>query len=127
MIVVVGVGADGMAGLAPASRAELGTLACARMGWAVQHTEVISLVTADAAIAVRRGGSSVVLSRDASSPAALARLLAGTGRGDSQLTVLEQLGGPRERRRAATAAQWAADPAARYRRPQCDRRAVPAR
>ena len=50
------------------------------------------------------------MSRDATSPAALARLLADTGRGDSEITVLEQLGGPAERRRSATAREWAARP-----------------
>jgi precorrin-6Y C5,15-methyltransferase (decarboxylating) len=85
-------------------------LACARLGWAVQDTEVISLMTAGPDSAVRRGGQAVVLCRDGSSPAALARLLAGGGRGDSELTVLEQLGGPAERRRDATAREWAANP-----------------
>jgi precorrin-6B C5,15-methyltransferase / cobalt-precorrin-6B C5,C15-methyltransferase len=41
---------------------------------------------------------------------ALARLLAETGRGDSELTVLEQLGGPAERRRTSTAKEWATRP-----------------
>jgi precorrin-6Y C5,15-methyltransferase (decarboxylating) len=40
----------------------------------------------------------------------LARLLTDTGRGDSEITVLEQLGGPAERRRDATAREWAANP-----------------
>ncbi len=44
------------------------TLACARMGWNVQDTEVISLVTAPVHTAVRRGGQAVVLSRDGSTP-----------------------------------------------------------
>ena len=44
------------------------TLACARLGWSVQDTEVISLVTAEPHTAVRRGGRAVVLSRDASTP-----------------------------------------------------------
>ncbi|MGK2853218.1 MAG: precorrin-6y C5,15-methyltransferase (decarboxylating) subunit CbiE [Microbacteriaceae bacterium] len=83
------------------------TLACARMGWTVQDTEVISLVTAPAHTAVRRGGRAVVLSRDSASPATLAALLVHTGRGDSELTVLEQLGGPGERRRSAVARDWA--------------------
>jgi precorrin-6B C5,15-methyltransferase / cobalt-precorrin-6B C5,C15-methyltransferase len=86
------------------------TLACARLGWSVQDTEVISLVTADPPTAVRRGGQSVVLSRDATSPTVLAGLLTETGRGASDFVVLEHLGGPGERRRATTAAQWAADP-----------------
>ena len=86
------------------------TLACARIGWDVQDTEVISLVTAAPHTAVRRGGQAIVLSRDGSGPATLARLLADTGRGESELTVLEQLGGPGERRRSGTARDWAARP-----------------
>ena len=86
------------------------TLACTRLGWAVQDTEVISLMTGEPHTAVRRGGQAVVLCRDGAGPAALARLLADGGRGDSELTVLEQLGGPAERRRGATAREWAADP-----------------
>ncbi|MCP2621480.1 precorrin-6y C5,15-methyltransferase (decarboxylating) subunit CbiE [Mycolicibacterium smegmatis] len=87
------------------------TLACARMGWTVPDTEVISLVTAPPHTAVRRGGRAVVLSRDASTPTDLARLLTESGRGDSGFTVLEQLGGPGERRRDGTAADWSAAPA----------------
>jgi len=86
------------------------TLACARVGWPVQDTEIISLVNADPHTAVRRGGQAVVLSRDGSTPAALARLLTDAGRGDSELTILEQLGGPGELRCSATAREWAARP-----------------
>jgi precorrin-6Y C5,15-methyltransferase (decarboxylating) len=86
------------------------TLACSRVGWAVQDTEVISLVTAEPQAAVRQGGQAVVMSRDGSTPAELARLLTDTGRGDSEITVLEQLGGPAERRRSARAREWAARP-----------------
>jgi precorrin-6B C5,15-methyltransferase / cobalt-precorrin-6B C5,C15-methyltransferase len=86
------------------------TLACSRVGWAVQDTEIISLVTAEPHTAVRRGGQAVVMSRDGASPATLARLLTEHERGDSEITVLEQLGGPAERRRSATAREWAARP-----------------
>jgi len=86
------------------------TLACSRVGWSVQDTEVISLVNAEPHTAVRRGGQAIVLSRDATSPAVLAKLLTETGRGESELTVLEQLGGPRELRRSATAREWATRP-----------------
>jgi precorrin-6B C5,15-methyltransferase / cobalt-precorrin-6B C5,C15-methyltransferase len=85
------------------------TLACARMGWNVHDTEVISLVTAQPSAAVRRGGQAIVLSSDRSTPKALAVLLNAHGRGDSEISVLEQLGGPAERRRDATARQWADD------------------
>src|SRR6185312_13336953 len=63
------------------------TLACARMGWNVHDTEVISLVTAPPHTAVRRGGQAIVLSRDRSTPKALAVQLVSHGRGDSNFTV----------------------------------------
>lgn len=83
------------------------TLACARMGWNVHDTEVISLVTAEPSTALRRGGRSVVLSQNRATPKALAVLLNAHGRGDSEFAVLEQLGGSNERRRDGTARQWA--------------------
>ena len=79
------------------------TLACARMGWAVQDTEVISLMTERPHTAVRRGGRAIVLCRDGADPVIIARLLTESGRGDSELSVLEQLGGPGERHREGTA------------------------
>ncbi len=85
-------------------------LACARMGWAVSDTEIISLVTAPVHTAIRRGGRAVVLCRGASTPAELAALLAETGRGASDFTVLEQLGGPGERIRSGPAEAWSAGP-----------------
>jgi precorrin-6Y C5,15-methyltransferase (decarboxylating) len=86
------------------------TLACARLAWAVQDTEVISLMTKPMQTAVRRGGRSIVLTRDGAGPAALARMLADSGRGDSEFNVLEQLGGPGERCRTSTARDWADEP-----------------
>jgi precorrin-6B C5,15-methyltransferase / cobalt-precorrin-6B C5,C15-methyltransferase len=84
------------------------TLACARMGWNVHDTEVISLVTGRPThTAVRRGGQAIVLSKNRSTPQALAALLDTHGRGESEVSVLEQLGGPAERRRDGTAHQWA--------------------
>ncbi|KAA1248687.1 precorrin-6y C5,15-methyltransferase (decarboxylating) subunit CbiE [Mycobacterium simiae] len=82
-------------------------LACARMGWNLQHTEVISLVTAPPHTAVRRGGQAIVLSKDRTTPKAVAVLLNTHGRGDSEFSVLEQLGGPEERRLDGTAKRWA--------------------
>ena len=88
------------------------TLACTRLGWAVQDTDVISLMTKKMHTAVRRGGRAIVLTRDGAGPAALARMLAESGRGDSEFTVLEQLGGPAEKVRTSTAREWADEPAA---------------
>ena len=86
------------------------TLACARLGWSVQDTEVISLMLAEPSVAVRRGGRSIVLCRNGSDPAKLATALADVGLGDSQMTVLEQLGGPAEHRRDGTAQAWVGAP-----------------
>jgi precorrin-6Y C5,15-methyltransferase (decarboxylating) len=85
-------------------------LACARMGWAAHDTEVISLVTAPVHTAVRRAGRAVVLSRDAATPAELATALTETGRGASEFTVCENLGGTRERISTRAADAWAAAP-----------------
>lgn len=85
------------------------TLACARMGWNVHDTEVISLVTARPHTAVRRGGQAIVLSNGRTTPKALAMLLNAQGRGDSEFSVLERLGGPTEHRRDGTAREWATE------------------
>ena len=106
------------------------TLACARLGWAVQDTEVISLVTADPHTAVRRGGQAVVLSSDRSTPKTLAVMLNAYGRGDSEFSVLEQLGGPKERRRRRHRPRLGYRCPRRRRRPQRPERhcsALPAR
>ncbi|MGY0232321.1 precorrin-6y C5,15-methyltransferase (decarboxylating) subunit CbiE [Longispora urticae] len=80
-------------------------LACARMGWAVQDTPVYSVVGRPVE-AVQPGGRFLVLSADGRSPAAVAEFLTSHGYGDSRLTVLEQLGGPVERRLTGTAESW---------------------
>ena len=75
-------------------------LACARLGWPEHETEVVSLVARppEAALAaLRPGGRVVLLCRDGQTPGQVAGLLAEHGWGDSELTVLERLGGPAER------------------------------
>ena len=74
-------------------------LACARLGWPGQETEVISLVSQppEAALAALAPGARLILlCRDGGTPAAVARLLTAAGWGASELTVLERLGGPDE-------------------------------
>ena len=86
------------------------SLAAARLGWALQETETISL-HGRAIEAIRPllhpGARILALTSDGGSPAALARLLAGDGFGGSRLTVLEALGGPEERVRTGAAADFA--------------------
>jgi precorrin-6B C5,15-methyltransferase / cobalt-precorrin-6B C5,C15-methyltransferase len=75
-------------------------LACARLGWPQQDTTVVSVVSQrpEAALAAMQPGARlIVLCRDRQTPPAVARMLTDRGWGASELTVLEQLGGPAER------------------------------
>jgi precorrin-6B C5,15-methyltransferase / cobalt-precorrin-6B C5,C15-methyltransferase len=88
------------------------SLAAARLGWALPETTLVSL-HAHALDLVRPhlqpGARLLALTSDGAGPAALARLLTQIGFGASRLTVLEALGGPRERARATTAARFDLD------------------
>ncbi|MFG2818155.1 precorrin-6y C5,15-methyltransferase (decarboxylating) subunit CbiE [Kitasatospora sp. NPDC048365] len=83
--------------------------ACARLGWPVEETEVVSLVGRPPETlngALYPGRRLLVLSADAAGPAAVAALLAARGFGPSRLRVLEQLGGEAEDVREGTAGAW---------------------
>lgn len=89
------------------------SFACARLGWAVDDVEVISAVGRPLARVLRAlapGRSLLVLSSGADTPAEIAELLVAAGWGSSALTVLEQLGGPAERRVDGIADGWAHPP-----------------
>ncbi|MDV6261762.1 precorrin-6y C5,15-methyltransferase (decarboxylating) subunit CbiE [Rhodococcoides yunnanense] len=76
------------------------SLACARLGWALQDTPTVSLVNTPIETLLpdlADGRRVIVLSRGSSTPGEVARMLSGNGFGDSAMTVLEQLGGPAER------------------------------
>lgn len=113
-----GIGAT-LAGLLGADALEVhphpssASLACARLGWALHRTPVVSLVDRPAGSVlahVAPGAEVLVLSRDASTPAALAAVLRDAGWGPSTLTVLEQLGGTAERRVEGRADAWSHGP-----------------
>jgi len=83
------------------------SLAAARLGWALPETTQLSLHGRALDLVrphLQPGAPVLALTSDGEGPAALARLLADTGFGTSRMTVLEALGGPRERLRATTAA-----------------------
>ncbi|MBF6354010.1 precorrin-6y C5,15-methyltransferase (decarboxylating) subunit CbiE [Nocardia higoensis] len=87
------------------------SLACARLGWALADTPVVSVVgrpLAGVLPELTDGRRVLVLSADETTPVALAQLLCANGLEGSRLTVLEQLGGPSERIGTATAAELAA-------------------
>jgi precorrin-6Y C5,15-methyltransferase (decarboxylating) len=85
------------------------SLAAARLGWALAETALIAL-NGRALDLIRPqlqpGARILALTADGATPAALARLLVEAGFGGSRLTVLEALGGARERIRIATAERF---------------------
>lgn len=86
------------------------SLAAARLGWPLQDTDVVSLHGRDLHAVVRYlqpGRRVLALSWDQRTPALLASLLCERGFGASRLSVLEQLGAPRERVRASRADAFA--------------------
>lgn len=92
------------------------SLACSRMGWAMQDAVEVSAHAFPLESIGRHlfpGARLVVLSRDGDTPAGLAAYLTERGFGPSRLTVFEAMGGARERRIEGAAAGWAhpaADP-----------------
>ncbi|WP_216902697.1 precorrin-6y C5,15-methyltransferase (decarboxylating) subunit CbiE [Nocardia alni] len=88
-------------------------LACARLGWGLAETPVVSAVgrpveTILPELADRR--RILLLSADQRTPGELADLLSRNGFGRSVLTVAEQLGGPAERMESGTAHTWTRPP-----------------
>jgi len=86
------------------------TLARARLGWTAEQTETLSAVGRNPS-SLRRlltpGRRVLLLSEDEYTPAVVASLLNAAGYGPSTLTVLEELGGPGERRHDTTAVELA--------------------
>ncbi len=85
------------------------SLAAARLGWSLAHTALLSVHGRDLDLIrphLQPGTRLLVLTSDGDGPAALAQLLSRLGFGASRLTLLEALGGPRERVRATRAASF---------------------
>jgi precorrin-6Y C5,15-methyltransferase (decarboxylating) len=86
------------------------SLAAARLGWALQDVALVTLHGRPLEGIIRhlqRGARILALSWDGDTPANLARLLAARGLGSARITVLELLGGDRERIRSAPADAFA--------------------
>jgi len=86
------------------------SLAAARLGWSLPDTVLQSLHGRSLDLIrahLQPGARILVLTSGGDGPAALAELLAQSGFGQSRLTVLEALGGPRERVRSTMAAAFA--------------------
>lgn len=106
-----GIGAE-IARLVPADemrvfpQASAFSLACARLGWPLAETGCLTLhgrALTRIVPHLQPGARLLVLSWDETTPGAVATVLCERGFGQSRLTVLEAMGGPRERRRSAFA------------------------
>lgn len=85
------------------------SLACARLGWSLTAVETLSLCgrSPDFLSAVLVPNAKLlILSAGADTPQLVADLLTQLGYGDSQIVVLEHLGGERERAIAGIARSW---------------------
>lgn len=86
------------------------SLAAARMGWSLPETALVSLHGRSLDLIrphLHPGARVLVLTSDGDGPRALAALLNENGFGGTKLTVLEALGGPRERIRTTVASELA--------------------
>ena len=82
------------------------SLAAARLGWSLPQTALLSVHGRTLDLVrphLQPAARILALTSDGDGPSALARLLAESGFGASRVTVLEALGGSRERIRATTA------------------------
>ncbi|GAA1582618.1 precorrin-6y C5,15-methyltransferase (decarboxylating) subunit CbiE [Kribbella karoonensis] len=85
------------------------SLACARLGWPQDQVQVVSTVANPVDRLhphLQPNRRLLILSRTSQTPSEVAQLLVARGYGNSAFTVLEQLDGPAERIRTATAAEW---------------------
>ncbi|MEA2830580.1 MAG: precorrin-6B C5,15-methyltransferase / cobalt-precorrin-6B C5,C15-methyltransferase [Bradyrhizobium sp.] len=84
----------------------------ARLRWRLEETITLGLHARPVELLrphLRSGARLIVLVRDGAAAAQIAGYLDGVGFGPSRLTILEALGGPRERIRVATATGFALD------------------
>lgn len=85
------------------------SLACARLGWSLTDVETLSLCGRDLNLlhaVLYPEARLLILSADARTPAAVADCLTQAGFGQSQMAVLERMGGPQERIVRGVACDW---------------------
>jgi precorrin-6B C5,15-methyltransferase / cobalt-precorrin-6B C5,C15-methyltransferase len=85
------------------------SLACARLGWPRAEVACVTLHGRPLEFlqpAIQAGARILALSNDAETPAKVAAILTARGFGASRLSVLEHMGGPKERRVEGLAQDW---------------------
>jgi precorrin-6Y C5,15-methyltransferase (decarboxylating) len=91
------------------------SLVCARLGWPAHTTRLLTLHGRPLALLephLQPGARLILLSEDAATPALVAARLSERGFGPSAMSVLERMGGARERRIDGRADEWAHPPGA---------------
>ncbi|WGV28850.1 precorrin-6y C5,15-methyltransferase (decarboxylating) subunit CbiE [Halotia branconii] len=85
------------------------SLACARLGWSLTEVETLSLCGRPPSLLqsyIYPQAKLLILSEGKNTPAIVAEILTKRGYGDSEITVLERIGGIEERIVTGTAASW---------------------
>lgn len=85
------------------------SLACARLGWSLTEVETLSLCGRDSTLLnafLYPNARLLILSAGKQTPVMVAKILVERGYGQSEITVLEHLGGDRERIVKGIAALW---------------------
>jgi precorrin-6Y C5,15-methyltransferase (decarboxylating) len=88
------------------------SLAAARIGWPLAEVDCLTLHGRPLSLLhpyLQPNAKLLILSEDATTPAAVAALLCARGYGASRLSLLEHLDGAKERRLDGTAAEWKAN------------------
>ncbi len=109
-----GVGVTLTRGLAPVEfevipQVSAFSMACARLGWAIHETSLVSLVSRPIEQLLRvllEGQQVVIFSENGQTPAMVADYLLRQGYGSSSMHVFESMGGPSERHRSGLASEW---------------------
>ena len=85
------------------------SLACSRLGWSLQDVETLTLAARPISLlhpVIYPSARLLILSEGRNTPATVAQTLVDRGFGDSKITVLEYMGGERERIVEGIAAEW---------------------
>lgn len=85
------------------------SLACSRLGWALQEVETLSLAARPISVLhpiIYPGARLLILSEGRNTPQIVAQTLANRGFGRSKITVLEYMGGQRENIVQGIAQEW---------------------
>jgi len=85
------------------------SLICARLGWAMTEVETLSLCGRPPALLqayIYPNAKLLILSSGTATPQTVAQILSDRGFGDSKITILEHLGGTKERVILQVAEQW---------------------